>query len=76
MESVQNTADRQRAVGLTGRFYGSQRPAVVHPREVMADPVAHSLANAPVDTGVNPLAMPGGRGMTMFPQTIAQPAPR
>lgn len=43
------TQERQQAHALLERLAPSQISAVVHLLEVMADPVAHSLANAPVD---------------------------
>jgi hypothetical protein len=41
--------EKQQAHDLIERLAPSQISAVVHLLEVMTDPVAHSLANAPVD---------------------------
>jgi hypothetical protein len=41
--------ENQQAHDLIERLAPSQISAVVHLLEVMTDPVAHSLANAPVD---------------------------
>jgi hypothetical protein len=49
MDTVETTADKRHAVELIGQLDGSQLAAVVHLLEVMVDPVAHSLANAPFE---------------------------
>jgi hypothetical protein len=41
--------EKQQAHDLIERLAPSQISAVVHLLEVMTDPVAHSLANAPID---------------------------
>ena len=42
-------ADKQHAVELIEQLDGSQLAAVVHLLEIMVDPVAYSLANAPYE---------------------------
>jgi hypothetical protein len=43
------TNEKQHAHQLLENLDGSQLAAVVHLLEVMVDPVAHSIANAPVE---------------------------
>lgn len=44
-----STNDKQQAHDLIERLAPSQVSAIVHLLQVMSDPVAHSLANAPVE---------------------------
>ncbi len=46
---MQTAPDKQHAVELIDRLDDSQLAAVVHLLEVMVDPVAYSIANAPYE---------------------------